>query len=69
MPCLPLFDGLYAGYCYNYTLKTLCVSCGLQEVAVRSTVFKTATVAEEEDDEGLEAIEEELFLQQVRCSV
>ncbi|KAG7322284.1 hypothetical protein KOW79_013630 [Hemibagrus wyckioides] len=35
-----------------------------EEVAVRSTVFKTATVAEEEDDEGLEAIEEELFLQQ-----
>ncbi|KAK3522158.1 hypothetical protein QTP70_026978, partial [Hemibagrus guttatus] len=35
-----------------------------EEVAVRSTVFKTATVAEEEDDEGVEAIEEELFLQQ-----
>ncbi|GAA6105455.1 lamin-B1 isoform X2 [Tachysurus ichikawai] len=34
-----------------------------EEVAVRSTVFKTATVTEEEDDEGLEAIEEELFLQ------
>ncbi|XP_060765179.1 lamin-B1 [Neoarius graeffei] len=33
-----------------------------EEVAVRSTVFKTATV--EEDDEGVEAIEEELFLQQ-----
>ncbi|MCI4388345.1 hypothetical protein PGIGA_G00084630 [Pangasianodon gigas] len=35
-----------------------------EEVAVRSTVFKTATVAEEEDDEGVEVIEEELFLQQ-----
>lgn len=34
-----------------------------EEVAVRSTVFKTATVAEE-DDEGVEAFEEELFLQQ-----
>ncbi|XP_027029434.2 lamin-B1 isoform X2 [Tachysurus fulvidraco] len=34
-----------------------------EEVAVRSTVFKTATVTEEEDDEGMEAIEEELFLQ------
>ncbi|XP_060752017.1 lamin-B1 [Tachysurus vachellii] len=34
-----------------------------EEVAVRSTVFKTATVTEEEDDEGVEAIEEELFLQ------
>ncbi|XP_053501185.1 lamin-B1 [Ictalurus furcatus] len=35
-----------------------------EEVAVRSTVFKTATVAEEDDDEGVEAFEEELFLQQ-----
>lgn len=45
------------------------VSCCLQEVAVRSTVFKTATVEEEEDDEGVEVVEEELFLQQVRCSI
>lgn len=45
-----------------------CLSCCLQEVAVRSTVFKTATVEEEEDD-GVEAIEEELFLQQVRYHV
>ncbi|KAF5901945.1 lamin-B1, partial [Clarias magur] len=33
-----------------------------EEVAVRSTVFQTATVQEE--DEGVEAIEEEFFLQQ-----
>uniref|UniRef100_A0A4W4G684 Lamin B1 n=1 Tax=Electrophorus electricus TaxID=8005 RepID=A0A4W4G684_ELEEL len=40
----------------------------LQEVAVRSTVYKTATVEEEEEyDEGVEVVEEELFHQQVRC--
>ncbi|KAM9456589.1 lamin-B1 isoform 1-T2 [Clarias gariepinus] len=33
-----------------------------EEVAVRSTVFQTATV--EEEDDGVEAIEEEFFLQQ-----
>uniref|UniRef100_A0A8B9RI16 Lamin B1 n=1 Tax=Astyanax mexicanus TaxID=7994 RepID=A0A8B9RI16_ASTMX len=36
-----------------------------EEVAVRSTVFKTATVEEEEeDDEGVEVVEEHLFHQQ-----
>uniref|UniRef100_A0A4W4G8Y1 Lamin B1 n=1 Tax=Electrophorus electricus TaxID=8005 RepID=A0A4W4G8Y1_ELEEL len=39
-----------------------------EEVAVRSTVYKTATVEEEEEyDEGVEVVEEELFHQQVRC--
>ncbi|XP_026884271.2 lamin-B1 [Electrophorus electricus] len=36
-----------------------------EEVAVRSTVYKTATVEEEEEyDEGVEVVEEELFHQQ-----
>uniref|UniRef100_A0A8B9L203 Lamin B1 n=1 Tax=Astyanax mexicanus TaxID=7994 RepID=A0A8B9L203_ASTMX len=40
-----------------------------EEVAVRSTVFKTATVEEEEeDDEGVEVVEEHLFHQQVRST-
>lgn len=38
----------------------------LQEVAVRSTVFKTAAEPEDEDDEEeAEVIEEHLFHQQV----
>ncbi|TTF71935.1 Lamin-B1 [Bagarius yarrelli] len=47
-------------------IKVVLINPEREEVAVRTTVFKTAAVAEEEEDEGVEAIEEELFLQQVK---
>lgn len=46
-------------------VKVVLTNAEGEEVAVRSTVFKTATVEEEEeDDEGVEVVEEHLFHQQ-----
>lgn len=46
-------------------VKVVLTNADGEEVAVRSTVFKTATVEEEEeDDEGVEVVEEHLFHQQ-----
>uniref|UniRef100_A0AAR2IY83 Lamin B1 n=1 Tax=Pygocentrus nattereri TaxID=42514 RepID=A0AAR2IY83_PYGNA len=53
-------------------VKVVLTNADGEEVAVRSTVFKTTTVEEEEeddDDEGVEVVEEHLFHQQVRHSI
>ncbi|XP_062870176.1 lamin-B1 isoform X2 [Trichomycterus rosablanca] len=45
-------------------VKVVLTNAEGEEVAVRTTVFKTATVMEEEDDEGVEVVEEAHFLRQ-----
>lgn len=45
--------------------------CVLQEVAKRTTTYKTVVEEQDEDDDdnGVEAIEEDLFHQQVRLQL